>query len=297
MWIPMRNQNYSNINFRKHDFYLEKIILGSSLEAVLYARLHSLPIIFNNEDHPPHFEFLEPAMASRICDSHDTFNFVSNKGDLIFGPQKLDLWRQICFDLSMQGLVPFGFQTDSVRIADNILKVFGKNCMPATVHFDEICFFSDKNVHGIQNELTYRAKDNYKIMDWAFIKSGSKHEYDVYYTDDDFVKEVYFYPSDRIAALNLGIKDLVSISYLNFDQIQDFKYSYTMARFKILKQMTDLGIKGKKYGFANGKQRYMPLEVEMQERQLIMMEKNLYDDIENVKFLNLTLEDILNGRD
>ena len=89
----------------------------------------------------------------------------------------------------------------------------------------------------------------HKVVDWVDVRSGMKHEYDYFETKDSFVREVYFYPSHRMGSGEKDDrKDLVSVSYLTKEQLDDFEYSDTYVKFKILNLMKEAGIKGPKNG-------------------------------------------------
>ena len=103
-------------------------------------------------------------------------------------------------------------------------------------------------------------------------------------TDDDFVKDIYFYPTDRLDGNHSSIKDLVTVSYMIKKQIKDFNYSDTYARFKTEKILKENGITGRKNGFQNGKQITYTLRLEVIKRELRKLNMHLYEDTENIKF-------------
>ena len=108
-----------------------------------------------------------------------------------------------------------------------------------------------------------------------------------------FVKDIYFYKSERIDGDHKK-KDLVAVSYLNKEQIQLFDYSDTIARFKVQSLMKEAGIVGARNGTSeDGSQKNQSVRVEPDHRQVININKNTYKDSENVKFLNLSVEQVL----
>ena len=66
---------------------------------------------------------------------------------------------------------------------------------------------------------------------------------------DDFVKQVWFYPTDRIDG-NSPVKDACLVSRLTDEQLLDFNYSQTMARFKMIAEMESRGMKGLFNGYS-----------------------------------------------
>ena len=75
-----------------------------------------------------------------------------------------------------------------------------------------------------------------------------KQEIDLLETDDNFTKEMWFYPSDRIDG-RTAIKDVCVVSLLTEEELEDFNYSETMARFKLLHEMQARGLKGPSNGY------------------------------------------------
>ena len=53
------------------------------------------------------------------------------------------------------------------------------------------------------------------------------HSYDYFETSSNFVKELYFYPSMRIDGVS-DKKDLVAVSYLEKEELNDFDYSMVL---------------------------------------------------------------------
>ena len=87
-------------------------------------------------------------------------------------------------------------------------------------------------------------EDRYICYDYIAFNRGGKHEVDYLYTGDDFVREIWFYSSDRIDG-NTPVKDACAVSILNKEQYLDFDYSQTMARFKtVARNGISRGMKG-----------------------------------------------------
>ena len=98
--------------------------------------------------------------------------------------------------------------------------------------------------------------DKYVCYDWIAFNRGGKHQVDYIKTQDDFVQEIWFYSSDRIDG-NTLVKDARAVSYLTQQELSDFNYSETMARFKVVNEMEERGMKGKFNGYGpNGKPKY-----------------------------------------
>ena len=91
-------------------------------------------------------------------------------------------------------------------------------------------------------------------------------------------------------------KDLVSVSYLSEKQLRDYEYSDTYAKFKILNIMKEAGIRGRRNGRDpknKEKYKYYALKIESQRREVTPLQKNLYEDTDNIEFMYESEEDII----
>ena len=128
------------------------------------------------------------------------------------------------------------------------------------------------------------------------ITNGMNQEEDYFYPGEQFVNEIYLYPTDRVDGEQLSLKDILVVSYLTSEQLQDFEYSDTYAKFKVLKFMKQNGIKGNMNGWRSKekiKRCYYAFKVETTKREVVLLNKDIYKDSNNIKFMNLSIEDIL----
>jgi len=87
----------------------------------------------------------------------------------------------------------------------------------------------------------------------------------------DFVREIHFYPSDRIAG-NHDKKDLVSFSYLTEEEYRSPEYSSVLIKYKILNWMKGAGIRGQSNGRDPNdptKKKHYAIRIEHARRQVI----------------------------
>ncbi len=90
-------------------------------------------------------------------------------------------------------------------------------------------------------------------------------------------------------------KDLVAISYLTKDQLDDFNYSDTYARFAVEDLMKQNGIKGRRNGRDTNNPnlyRYYSIKVETAKRESQNI-RQLTSPYENVKIMVLTDDELL----
>ena len=200
-----------------------KIIIGGSLAALMYGHRNKIPVVYATPRVPLFFE----------SDSA--------------GRSKQELWHKLSFQLSLAGLMPMSDKAVSLRIEDGgILKAFTDDPFYATFQCGEFVVFDDTNLEGYDSEIEQSHK--YRVLDWINDRKSSPHNVDYLESDEDFVKEVYFYPSKRIDGNWSGKKDILAISYLTHDQIDSVEYCDTYVKFKVLHMMRDAGIVGPKNG-------------------------------------------------
>ena len=120
--------------------------------------------------------------------------------------------------------------------------------------------------------------------------------------DDNFVKEVFFFPSDRVDGNHPEIKDLIAISYLTESQLNDTMYGSTYVRFFVKQKMQDLGIRGMKNGrnpnyphSSSDPFKRLSIRLENRGRDVAKTKVFVPEKNKNVVFVDKTAQDILNG--
>jgi len=221
----------------------DKIVIGSSLSAVLYAFSNKHPIFFAEERRPFRFDYLEPALdlsclkIPGAAKSLTTFGGEKNVGVI-----KELLWERLLFLLSLDGNAPLSNLCHSMRYDGERVVCSNEYSKIMEFKFNECIYFGDAKSTGftIQKGLD---EDKYICYDYVAFNKGGKHEVDYIRTDDDFVREIWFYSSDRIDG-NTPVRDACAVSELTREQLADFDFSETMARFKVVHEMEQRNMKG-----------------------------------------------------
>ena len=276
------------------DTCFEKIILGGDISSLAYAFKTGLPLILTDPQPPFIFDYLSQDISFEEIGLAETICWKSNSGDVVYGPNKLQIWQKLMFLLSLSGKIIYGDTARSVTIEDNILSISLDGVKSKTIGFDSLIVFSDKNVIGLDSFTKTINKKNI-VYDWVNIKSGGTHDYDVFLFDNDFVKEVFFYPSERNK--NTKQKDLVAVSYLTDEELIDFSFSDTYVKFKLLEDFKLLGIRGARNGRDPrnpDRYKYYAVKLEPANRVVKKMSYNLYENTDRVIFNYQTFEEILN---
>lgn len=230
----------------------KEIVVGGTLNALLYSYLNSAPLVINKALPPYRFE------------SFKSFN-------------ALELWNKLFFILSTSGLNLVGDNARAIRIKEDKINVSTLGARTLKTKFEKLIIFDDDSVSGLP--LPIKENKDFIVLDWMTNYSCEKHPHNFLNTPDKFVNKVYFYPTERVDGNHPNIKDMVAVSYLDKEQLSDFEYSDTYAKFKVTKMLKDLGIKGAKSGATN-----YALKIEVKKREIRKAKMNSYKDSSQFKF-------------
>ncbi len=251
---------------------LENLVIGNSVESALYAflsdsyfltRCSYFPLFYQNQN----FQFL----ASKRTDY---------------------CWSRLILLLSLSGRLIDCDNDSGIKVSNNNLKV------SSTGNLSEYQFKSCKvfDTTGVQfeNDILKHRPPHYLVVDDLELSNlGGKHkklEHKV--TTGDFARKIFFYTSDRVDGASY-ITDCAVESLLTKEQLQDFDYSDSMTRFAVIRHLTSIGIHGTFMNYyKSGKPKFRKPRVKHIKRVIVEKENNLYQDSENIKFLNMSAEHI-----
>jgi len=226
-----------------------EIVVGSNLTAVLYAFHNKLPIFFTTPQRPFRFDYLEPSLNLTCVRLEGVSRPLITHGQNInVGHAKELLWERLLFLLSLEGQMPLSDLCESMRYTGETLVCSNEYSKIAEIKFEKAYYFGDDNCTGLTEEKTV-ADPTYMCYDWIAFNRGGKHEIDFIETADDFVKQIWFYPTDRIDGSS-PVKDACLVSRLTETELLNFDYSQTMARFKMIAEMENRGMKGLFNGYS-----------------------------------------------
>tara|TARA_R100000008_G_scaffold84218_1_gene71080 strand:+ start:85 stop:963 length:879 start_codon:yes stop_codon:yes gene_type:complete len=260
----------------EHVYSFKQIVVGGNLSSMAYAFKHEYPIVYKYPN-PPH-----------------TFDTLNN------GFSKIDVYESCCLLLSLSGLVPVGDKAESIRVDDNFIKISTTDAKLIKIEYEELFVFEEEQIDNLPEPREPHVKQ-YQVIDWFNVRSGMHHPHEQAQSDSDFVKRVYFYPSERISG-NHNKKDLAAFSYMTEEEIHKFEYSPTYVRFKVETMLKELGIRGQRNGKnplypekSSQPYKYRALVIEPDRRDIKCISRPTYEDTENMKFVHLSAEEILNS--
>ena len=232
----------------------DKLVIGSDLSALSYCYVNKCPAIFLRNCRPYKYNEKE--------------NWT----------EEMSLWDDLAFVLSITKYLPFGDMIESLRLEnENLLKAVTKNGLVASIKFNNLVISDDYGLEGLPPSVGKTNTNNW-VIDWFDVNIGSIHPHDFIVDDNEqFVKKIYFYISKRTFK-NSTKKDLVSVSKIKDEHLSTFDYSETMARFKVLKMMNNVGIKG---NWDKTNQRYVKPRIYCTKRDVYALGKNVYNNLPN----------------
>jgi hypothetical protein len=234
----------------------KNIVVGSSIEALLFAFKNNYPVIFTTARRPFRFDYFDPHIDMSFLKIPGAAKSLTTfEGEKRVGTPKQFLWERILFLLSLDGRVPLSNLCHTLRCDGAKIICSTEYNKIAEIKFDMCHYFGDDNSYGFVKQKSL-ATDEYLCYDWVAFNRGGKHSIDYFKTSDNMVHEIWFYPSDRIDG-DTPVKDACVVSVLTEPQLLDFDYSETMVRFKLIHEMESRGMKGLFNGYStSGKPKY-----------------------------------------
>ena len=234
-------------------FYYDEIIIGGDLNAFFYSYKNNIPLVINRLQEPYRFQ-----------------------------PEKQKLWNKLYFLLSLSGLNVIGDKSSTIRIDEEQLIITTKELRVAKLQFNKLVVFDDQLISGLP--IASKEENMFMVVDWMIAKSCMPHNKKEILTNDSFVKEIHFYPTERTDGHYENIRDLMVVSYLTGEEIKDFDNSDVYARIKTEKLLKENGLTGKKNGVQRGKPINYNLELKVEKRELRKLKMDVYKDTENIEF-------------
>ena len=254
--------------------FLENVVVGSSVESAFYAFVTNSYYISTRRDPPMFYRKL----TLPILGYH-------------FEPEA---WNRINFILGLLGMRSSFDSYDSIKIKDKKIKI-SENSNLYQYEFKN-CVVFDTSGLKLENSIAQAKENSYIVLDDFEISGlgGKKQSLPSLFEDRDFVNQAHFYTSDRIDGASF-ISDCVAESTLSKEQLYDFDYSDSMVKFVLQRYLESIGIYGVFMNFyKNGNPKYRKPIVKHVKRFVFEKDNNIYEDSDSVKFLNMTLEEIVN---
>jgi len=267
------------MKLEKHIYEWDKIVIGGDLRSLLFAATHNYPVIFVNPNPPFRFDM--------VSEKLDFSSFGVKRAP---NTPQLELWEKMLLLCGLSGLLPLSSRANSIRAKENLLVITTENLRVIKAKFKKLIIFEPDQIQSLPDTHKEEKGPN-RVIDWFNVRLGCHHDIEYISFKENFIKEIYFYPTDR--SDNKTLKDAVSVSYLTDKQIDNFDFSEVMSRFKVEHLMKQAGIRGPINGYRNGNPILLPLKVEHAERQIIPNIKRVFEHDDRFEFVDLDLAMIL----
>jgi len=292
--VKLLLENNLHSKIRDINVEIDTLVVGSTIESLVYSFLNNIPFVCSQFSRPRIFEHFDSQQDLSLFGLINTpHNLCTNLGNISQGINQHILWEKLFFYLSLAGLFPFPARAISLRISGNTLHASTPNARMAKFHFNNLIVFDDKEFMGAGIPKTIGNK--YTVYDWFDVRSGMKHQYDQLEDTTDFVNRVVFYPSSRVDG-NHNFKDAVAISYITKELLNSFECSDINARFKTFYMMKEAGIRGARNGRDmknKARYKYYSIKIENTDREIVEPPK-VYESSSNIIFNYDSFSDIIN---
>lgn len=206
--------------------------------------------------------------------------------------RKDKLWKRISLIMSLCGKLLNYTDIESITLAGRDIKIVSGEGVKK-YEFDS-CIVFDSTILKIENEIKEHKPHLYTVYDdFELSNLGNKHLYlEPKDTHDDLAKKINYYVSSRVDGANY-VTDCVVESTLSREQLLNFDYSDTMARFCVERHLTSIGVHGNIMGkYKNGNYKYRKPKIVHKKRIVVAKEKNVYKNSKSITFMNLTMEQV-----
>ena len=230
-------------------FSYDKLVVGSSLEAFLFAYYNRIPAIWSRNQQPYKFEEWDK--------------------DFGLGINKFEKWSEYAFLLSVSGFSPFENKIKTISVIDkNELRVSTEGNKRYTIKFNHLYVFDDHELYGIEAH-TGITTNKVKVIDWIRLLEFGQHGIEVIKRKKDLLNKLMFF------ICGYGTRCVVE-SYTEADKLDQFpEYLAKINVQKILEEKIE-GLSGNQ-------------RAEHLDRVVIPLGKNISENTATITFVYSTL--------
>ena len=249
------------------------MVVGSTLEAALYARLTNSVLILNEEPVIHEYEVFDDLDVLRRIN----YRVVASGQKIVNKKRLLD---RLLFDMSLKGHLPITRSVESINIngGENKLGVI-VNSSRIGIHYKNLRLFDHTKVHGLPFNLK-RELLNVRTYDWFKANIINDVQYQQF---DDSESKIARKITVRKVPKNIVIVE----SHIQKEDIEDFNYSDTMVRLKTIRTLKDAGLTGQRNGYYESdptRPRYRPIKLDFMRREMIKEYKPMMVRHKNIMF-------------
>ena len=252
---------------------LDRVVIGSDFESILYAFLSDSYFIPTLEFGPMFYETL----SSRVLST--------DRRDIS--------WARFQVFLALTGKLLNYKDITLIKVEDESIKLISSEGV-FKYNFSLCEIFDSTNVQIDNSVLQHRPDSFFVYDDFELSNLGGKHDYlPPRQSSDKLSSEIHYYISTRVDGADY-VTDCVCKSTLTREQLNDVEYSDSMVRFAVEHHLEEIGVHGNFMKlYKNGKPKFRKPKVVHKKRIVVRKENTTFQDTENVKFRSMSLQDIL----
>ena len=153
----------------------KQIVIGSTIEALLYSFLNKCPYLHINNSIPHEFDLFNDEEITLLKQLFDIEQL-----------SKRELWYELLLITGFNGYKLMPGECSSIIINNNTLKAYTSNARMSTFEFEKLIIFDDENILGLPDVI-----DNndlkYKVYDYLKVNKTCLKPFTHIKTDDDLV--------------------------------------------------------------------------------------------------------------
>ena len=256
---------------------LDKVVIGSTLESILFAFSTGAHFLTSDPVQPFFFENLK------------TYKILGSS-------KKKEIYDKFQTFLGLTGKSLYYHNIKNIRIHKEKISVFGQSLL-SEFKFNK-CFICNPEKVSFENSIIKAGPTVFKVVDDFKVSRIPRGTDNIpsYASKEKFVSNVFFYNSLRVDGAK-RVTDAIALSELTKEQLHDVEFSDTMVMFKLRKIMKEMGYEGlvENIKYKNGKNRIKKLILEHVQRIIVEIDNNKYQNSERVKFIKPTIKDFFDG--
>lgn len=262
----------------------DKVVVGDSLEALVYAFKHSYPIITKNVDFLP-VEYLPANLDYETLPIYQrNYEFPTRNGEILtFGPRKENLWVNIVTLMNLKGLVVAGTRIQEIRVLpeQKNVRIVTEQDFIIKVSYNKLYLFDGETIQGLDHKIIDKVVDSkIKVVDKLRVTDGGTlfSKLCLYEKlEDEFINEIWVH---RHATRALKGTTLYVTSYLTKEEMDDVDNSLTIVSILMRDHLRKAN---KRSPVIYGDKRFVKKHV-----------KYTYEPIPDVEIMSDKLEDLVN---
>jgi hypothetical protein len=226
------------------EIFYKELNIGKTLTCLLHSFRTETPCVL-----------VSPIPPFNLDVQYDNYDFTWLGLDK---PTPLQVWDRLCFLLSMSGILLFPNNVAGYRKENKNLVLMTNYNKKISISYEKL------------NEFDHMETGWHHVYDFYNWRSGGNHDVEeIHDPEEEFIKTIKFYTSERQQVAS-NVKDLVGISYLSDEQLDQLELSPVYSRLKMLRMIQDNGIRGNVVGYnARGLPKHRKPVIEFEKRVVV----------------------------